>query len=322
MKIESAFDIIRAEIDKIPGYKKPKGDGIFVRCPFHDEKTPSCSVNLDDNARVRIGSFHCFGCGEKGNWNKLAEKFGLAQIAEWQHFKGSTDGALQKVNQQVKNLTSLTNQTLQRLFDEVGNSVIPWPKTQDWRSYSGKLIHRVEGYMYDDKRYDEIMLVLPVYINGRFRGGVRALQEKPKVGPSYINLGGNWTLDYGLLGYDFIRKYDLFGYKSVVLVEGPRDWLRLIKNKIPACAILGSKMFSEKKLILLMGLGIEKIFSFPDNDSSGRGMAKLIGEVCGNLIEHEYLELPRKRDDKGNLIKLDPDNCSQKIIDKVKGMLV
>ncbi len=34
---------------------------VKVLCPFHDEKTPSLSINLED------GKFQCFGCGEKGN---------------------------------------------------------------------------------------------------------------------------------------------------------------------------------------------------------------------------------------------------------------
>ena len=34
---------------------------IKVLCPFHRERTPSCSINSDD------GMFQCFGCGAKGN---------------------------------------------------------------------------------------------------------------------------------------------------------------------------------------------------------------------------------------------------------------
>jgi len=32
-----------------------------VRCPFHEEHTPSMSIHVTD------GKFHCFGCGAKGN---------------------------------------------------------------------------------------------------------------------------------------------------------------------------------------------------------------------------------------------------------------
>jgi DNA primase len=38
-----------------------KGDQVKVRCPFHDDQDPSCSVNLGK------GMFHCFACPAKGN---------------------------------------------------------------------------------------------------------------------------------------------------------------------------------------------------------------------------------------------------------------
>ncbi len=31
-----------------------------VICPFHTEKTPSCSINPIE------GTFHCYGCGAQG----------------------------------------------------------------------------------------------------------------------------------------------------------------------------------------------------------------------------------------------------------------
>ena len=42
---------------------KPVGNGdqLKIRCPFHDDHEPSCSVNLTKQA------FHCFGCGIEGN---------------------------------------------------------------------------------------------------------------------------------------------------------------------------------------------------------------------------------------------------------------
>ena len=53
----SIADIIGRHIDL-----RPAGRGNFKGlCPFHGEKTPSFSVNVDKNL------FHCFGCGVGGN---------------------------------------------------------------------------------------------------------------------------------------------------------------------------------------------------------------------------------------------------------------
>ena len=38
-----------------------KGKDYWCCCPFHDEKTPSCKLNEDQQ------SFYCFGCGAKGD---------------------------------------------------------------------------------------------------------------------------------------------------------------------------------------------------------------------------------------------------------------
>src|SRR5690606_22289885 len=39
--IEDAFTVINDQIQLLEGPKKRTGDGIFVCCPFHDERTPS-----------------------------------------------------------------------------------------------------------------------------------------------------------------------------------------------------------------------------------------------------------------------------------------
>lgn len=38
---------------------------VRIRCPWHDERTPSCLV---DEAR---GAYHCFGCGRYGDISDL-----------------------------------------------------------------------------------------------------------------------------------------------------------------------------------------------------------------------------------------------------------
>ncbi len=60
------IDLIRSEADIVEvlsGFVtlKKAGQNYLGLCPFHDEKTPSFSVNLQRQI------FHCFGCGKGGN---------------------------------------------------------------------------------------------------------------------------------------------------------------------------------------------------------------------------------------------------------------
>ena len=48
-------------------------------CPFHDERTPSFSVNADEKL------YYCFGCGEGG------DAFKFVQLTEGLDFKGALE---------------------------------------------------------------------------------------------------------------------------------------------------------------------------------------------------------------------------------------
>ncbi|MFH1007795.1 MAG: DNA primase [Candidatus Latescibacterota bacterium] len=63
---EETIEDIRAQVniaDVVSDYValKKKGQNYFGLCPFHVEKTPSFSVNVEKQI------FHCFGCGAGGN---------------------------------------------------------------------------------------------------------------------------------------------------------------------------------------------------------------------------------------------------------------
>lgn len=45
------------------GWSKQAG-GVMVRCPWHDEKSPSCSITRGPDGTIRA---RCFGCGATGN---------------------------------------------------------------------------------------------------------------------------------------------------------------------------------------------------------------------------------------------------------------
>jgi DNA primase catalytic core len=48
--------------------RKKSGRGYTALCPFHQEKAPSFSFSMDKPV------YHCFGCGESGDWIRYLEK--------------------------------------------------------------------------------------------------------------------------------------------------------------------------------------------------------------------------------------------------------
>lgn len=306
---------------KIPGGKKLAGDAYMICCPFHADNSPSCGVNLSVGTEIPLGYFHCFGCGEKGGWNKLAKRLDLTQIKGWElSFEGN---GIAKHSRKQKNLSYESHkQELKRSINT--NESIEWPVYMSWRGYSGKLLRRLGGVFYNDPMTDEIMLFFPVYVNTKYKGGVRAYMEKQMNGLSYLTTKGEWVKDCGLLGYEYVKKIvRKKGYTSIVAVEGPRDMLRLVGNKIPALAILGTENFTRKKLIRILAISshLKVLYVMPDNDAAGTKMYKRIKEAAKGLIKVKRLKLPREKDMEGNLIKMDPDDAPLGVIKAVKKLV-
>ena len=53
-----------------------KGNSYVCRCPFHNEKTPSFSINNEK------GLFYCFGCGIGGNVLTFLTKYNNVSFSE------------------------------------------------------------------------------------------------------------------------------------------------------------------------------------------------------------------------------------------------
>ena len=70
---ESAAMLFAHHLDLSPLRGRRRG---LVRCPRHDDRTPSLSVDLDR------GIFHCFGCGVGGGLRRFAELVGDADTMQ------------------------------------------------------------------------------------------------------------------------------------------------------------------------------------------------------------------------------------------------
>ncbi len=309
-----------------PGNKKTSDSSIFVCCPFHDENTPSCSVNVSMDSDIPLGSFYCFGCGEKGGWNKIAAKLGFPQIEKWKFFDETARHVSSLVNTHVEadllgNFQGKKNKEKTSLMEKLNSKqAIPWPRNKDWRGYSGSIISNIGGMFFNDVRKDEMMLAFPISINNRIRGGLKAkLEKSSKKEIAYLTTEGKWVNKYGIFPFDYtkklIRKYRL---KYVVVVEGPRDALRLLCLGIPAVAILGANTVTEKKMDLIMTLmlGAEVIYCMSDSDRAGGLMWAKIKSLTSNRVECERIKLPKIKKD-GKPVKVDPDSCPDWYMDRI-----
>src|SRR5258706_2253555 len=59
-RIRESVNLVEIVREHVPTLKK-RGRNFMARCPFHQERTPSCNVSPE------MGLFKCFGCGVGGD---------------------------------------------------------------------------------------------------------------------------------------------------------------------------------------------------------------------------------------------------------------
>ena len=63
------IEAIRAELLSRGG--RARGAEVAALCPFHEERHPSFSFNVEK------GVYHCHGCGAQGRYDRLAVQLGI-----------------------------------------------------------------------------------------------------------------------------------------------------------------------------------------------------------------------------------------------------
>lgn len=254
----------------------------FIRCPFHNEKTPSLQIWHDASNPDFVGSFKCRGCGVSGAWSKLADAKNYPKPQR-------------RVSAFVTIEDSLLAQAESAEEDSAKAMTLPEYASKfnlgpndRWRGFAGWFIEETGAIAYTDTRNNTNWLWLPVSVQGRIRGYIRArwskeidkthsTPEKTVYKPSYLNSPGLWSKTKGLYLYDqaarIIQRKKL---DYCILCEGPRDGLRLLSRGLPAMSILGVHTWSDRKIELLQLLGVRYIFIVMDGDSAGQGGAKML----------------------------------------------
>lgn len=317
-------DIVLAGLQRYGRYQKQAGAWRMVICPFHkngQENTPSCGVRVTDEG---LGIFNCLGCEEKGGWNKFAEKTGLEPIKAWNNSESINVNLVSKeLDSNLLGDAGLTFKQVKKIMN--CEEAILWPSRLDWRGFPGWFMESVGAHIVNDQFNDSVAALLPVKVAGKVRGAIKASYEKSKKkgSSSYYTMKGEWVRDYGLFPYIYAKKLIRKNkYKFICVTEGPRDALRLCLNGIPAVCVLGAKNVTKKKIMFLTSLDIDTIYVIPDNDSGGTLMWKQMKNFSPKNFPLKRVKLPTPRDEKGELIKIDPASMSKKLLKRFMRYLV
>lgn len=174
-----------------------------VHCPFHEgDDTPSLNISSE-------GMWHCFGCGEGGRDDiTFVQKYYNVARPTATRFVEKLNNLPRYVYD--KNLSPADIKYL----DSIGISRDVQKKMM--RSASGKLLypHYYKGVAIDHTWFN---------------------YEGSEI---YSKIHGKYSRDRGSVS-GFLTPYNLLDKDTIIIVEGEKDMLTMLSNKIPAVSIVG-----------------------------------------------------------------------------------
>ena len=271
-------------VDKLINERQGKQQGeneIKALCPFHDEKNPSFSYNTSKE------TFHCFGCGIKGNSIKLAQKFGI-------EFPKSTTKTEYEPGDKVHYFHN----------NLMNNGYLPhWTDRGITKEslLSGKIGHRE----YDNIVYD----VFPYYDHNNNLLGYKSIPQDKKE-RSKKTFWSKKGLKNPLYGLQFISEYDKT--KPLILCEGEKDFWILKQAGYQVLSAPGSYGYKKEYNDLITSFKVIIIF---DNDPAGLKGSYSTAEklkIC-LIAKWQMLDISEDVNDVNDLYLYDKDKFTDNI---------
>lgn len=297
----------RLSIVDVVGRRVPltkKGQNYWGCCPFHNEKTPSFSVNEEK------GFYHCFGCGEHGDIisftmksNNMDFKAAIAELAQTAglklpDYKPKPAAQIAREESYTQIMEAATKLYQARLFDADGAAALEYIRG---RGFSDEMIKKyrigyaprggiIAGRFANTKQenllatglcrrgdyglYDFFRdkLMFPIF---NTQGQVVAFSGRSMDGsePKYINTTDTEMFHKRrtVFGLNFARDAIYRAGRSIV-VEGQIDAIRMQSNGFPeTVAPLGTSL-TEDHVALLCKSNRNITFCF-DGDGAGQKAA-------------------------------------------------
>jgi DNA primase len=254
------------------------GDEMTVYCPFHREGSrPNMGINATS------GLWHCWSCGEKGNLPKLVSKLRDISWREAVQILIDNSGlpTVEEIKERnLRELEAILKKNSKGSLPEVNITPFIFGGAW-WTKFCGFDKSFVKDYSLG---FDSIRsrAVIPVRYRGKWVGIIRRAVRHSQA-PKYLY---NKGFDRGsvLFPWDHLPRH----CSSTILVEGPRDVLRLhsysVKN---ALAVMGLGITANQLGIIVQNF--DEVTVWFDNDIYGQINNLLVAEQLSGLIPRVYV---------------------------------
>ena len=235
------------------------GDEILFKCPFHDDNTPSASLNTTDLV------YNCFVCGG-GTLKFLAKKLGHSDISE----------DLKKIPQSIITLERKLFKLMDKKYHEEDIFESNFIKLDNINACASYLLDRVKYEtikefdlhvcLSNSSVYNQ-RIIFPIYSNNKRGFIARDFTDiKPQ---KYLFPKNMQKQDY------------LFGKMQgdiAIVVEGVFDVMKLWEYGYYSCVSTMGVTIGDKQVEILIENGIKDIIIMPDGDEAGMKFVERVGE--------------------------------------------
>lgn len=340
---DEIIDTIREQadiVDLVSDYVtlKKSGKNYQGLCPFHNEKTPSFSVNSERQI------FHCFGCGKGGNvfkflieHEKLTFVEAVHHMANRLHITIPETARDREVSSEAENLARVTQFAAKFFHEELLNSHQSAPVRQYivQRGLSDTTVHTFSlGFApdswdallnaakqknispdwlekaglakaKDDRFYDAFRnrLMFPIFSpSGRVVGfGGRALSDEDQ--PKYINSPESPIYHKSQVAYGLFQTKDTIRRDGrVIVVEGYMDLISLYQNGIEAVAATCGTALTTDHARLLARYAQQAFLVYDADEAGSRAAVRGLEPLVESGMWTRIVQLP-KGDDPDTYVK-------------------
>ena len=260
------------------GFDVPENINEFnVKCPFHDDRTPSLSINIDKGVWV----CHA-GCGKGRLAPLVARCLNISLIAA---------DALAKHIKQDSWMEGMFNTEEEQRDVEllpVDDSHVTWGQVPQWtldRGFSRAILSRWGcGYI------DNGILVIPIVgmegqnvgLMYRYPSGVAPRYRYSKDAPVSRVLFGSFQLKHS---------------NMVCATEGALNTIWLNQHGFQSIALLGSHMSQAQKELMLYDVHCSELILCFDNDNAGKHVTEQVTNELGEHFVISTIKLPEQYND-------------------------